>query len=290
MKTYCNPSATIDPFFLLKNTAPVPTHTLPTHLGVHNDIYEGLILPDFFWGHNLCFSCRGLIVVKETDKALLRWLLQYVLAHPRKKRIFCLILTPVGLRTLGCVCVCMYCVCMGVRAFQWSVFPSQCSFDMFMNILIMRIKKVALTKDAKIEQAETKKVILRWWSSGSQGGDPKCTHLASFSQVFSLILLTTCMYKYREGRPSRSTHMYSLHTPPCRSMEINTRVLSAHTSLQVNGDQHTCTLCTHLPAGRWSSSLQASVCSRPNPTALCRWHSGYGPGWMAAGWVCRESE
>ena len=96
--------------FLLKKTAPVPTHTLPTHLGVHNGIYEGLILPDFFSGHNLRFSCRGLIVVKETDEALVRWPPQYVLAHPCKERIFCLILTPVGLRTLGCVRVHVLCV------------------------------------------------------------------------------------------------------------------------------------------------------------------------------------
>jgi len=125
-----------------------------------------------------------------------------------------------------------------------------------MNTLILRIKKVALTKDAKFEQAGTKKgtkkLILRWWSSGSQGG----------VHTFSLVLT--------------SLQSYIAH--------------NMHVQMEGEGpaDQHTCTLWAHLPAGQWSSALQASVCSHPNPTALCRWHSGHGPVWMAAGWECRR--
>ena len=75
------------------------------YLSLHNVINEGPIFFLFFCGLVLFLIRRGLIVVKETDKALVRWLLQYILTHASKERIFRLILTRVGLRTLGCVCV-----------------------------------------------------------------------------------------------------------------------------------------------------------------------------------------
>ena len=65
-----------------------------THLGPSNSIDEGPILLHLLRGYDLCLSRGGLIVVKETDEALVCWPLQCLFTDPGEKRIFRLVLTP----------------------------------------------------------------------------------------------------------------------------------------------------------------------------------------------------
>ena len=65
-----------------------------THLGPSNGIDEGPILLHLLRGYNLCLSCGGLIVVKETDEAFVCWPLQCLFTDPGEKRIFRLVFTP----------------------------------------------------------------------------------------------------------------------------------------------------------------------------------------------------
>ena len=76
-------------------------YTPHTHLGPSNSVDEGPILLHLLRGYNLCLSCGGLIVVKETDEALVCWALQCLFTDPGEKRILCLVLTPIGFCAWG---------------------------------------------------------------------------------------------------------------------------------------------------------------------------------------------
>ena len=76
-----------------------------THLGPSDGIDEGPILLHLLWGHNLCLSCGGLIVVKETDEAPVCWPLQSLFTDPGEERIFRLVLSPRGPCAWGSVWV-----------------------------------------------------------------------------------------------------------------------------------------------------------------------------------------